>query len=245
LAVAFGFNLLGVRKPAIYAILGVGVWLAMLKSGVHATVAGVLLAFTIPARTHIDRDSFIAKGRWLLNAFEDAVPNSFQAHSAVHTLEAQCEMMESPLHRMEHYLHPWVSFLIMPLFALANAGVHIIGNLLPAMTENVSLGVALGLFAGKPLGIALFAWSSAKMRLATKPPELLWREIFGASWLCGIGFTMSLFIADLAFGSGRLLEMSKIGIILASFAAGICGSVVFLRRTSTAILESAAEIAAA
>jgi len=239
---AFGINLLGVRKPAIYAVIGLGVWVAMLKSGVHATVAGVLLAFTIPASTYIDRDFFIAKGRWLLKAFEDAAPNSFHAHAAIHTLEAQCELIESPLHRIEHYLQPWVSFLVMPLFALANAGVRILGNLLPAVTDTVTLGVALGLFVGKPLGIALFAWTSAKLQLATPPSELSWRGIFGASWLCGIGFTMSLFVADLAFGGGRLLDMSKIGIIFASVAAGICGSAFLLRRTSPALLESAAQL---
>ena len=242
---AFGINLLGVRKPAIYAVIGVGVWVAMLKSGVHATVAGVLLAFTIPARTYVDRDLFIAKGRWLLKAFEDALPNSFQAHAAIHTLEAQCELIESPLHRIEHYLQPWISFLIMPLFALANAGVHILGNLLPAVTDSVSLGVALGLFVGKPLGISLFAWTSAKLRLATPPSELSWREILGASWLCGIGFTMSLFVADLAFGSGHMLDMSKIGTIFASIAAGMCGGSFLLRRKSPALLESAAQVPAA
>jgi Na+:H+ antiporter, NhaA family len=242
---SFGINLLGVRKPAIYAVIGVGVWIAMLKSGVHATVAGVLLAFTIPARTYVDRDLFIAKGRWLLKAFEDALPNSFQAHAAIHTLEAQCELIESPLHRIEHYLQPWISFLIMPLFALANAGVHILGNLLPAVTDSVSLAVALGLFVGKPLGISLFAWTSAKLQLATPPSELSWREILGASWLCGIGFTMSLFVADLAFGSGHMLDMSKIGTIFASIAAGMCGGAFLLRRKSPALLESAAQVPAA
>lgn len=244
-ALAFGINLLGVRKPAIYAAVGVVVWVAMLKSGVHATVAGVLLAFTIPARTYIDRDFFVAKCRWLLNTLQDAVPNSFQAHAAIHTLEAQCELIESPLHRIEHYLQPWVSFLVMPLFALANAGVRILGNLLPAVTDTVSLGVALGLFIGKPLGISLFAWISAKTRLTAPPSELSWREIIGASWLCGIGFTMSLFIADLAFGSGPLLDTAKIGIIFASLVAGICGSAFFLRRVSPAVLESTAELPAA
>jgi Na+:H+ antiporter, NhaA family len=242
---AFGINLLGVRKPAVYAVIGLGVWVAMLKSGVHATVAGVLLAFTIPARTSIDRDLFIAKGRWLLKAFEDAAPNSFHAHAAIHTLEAQCELIESPLHRIERSLQPWVSFLVMPLFALANAGVLIRGNLWPALTDGVTIGVALGLFVGKPLGIVLFAWTSAKLQLATPPSDLSWRGIFGASWLCGIGFTMSIFVADLAFGSGRLLDMSKIGIIFASLAAGICGSAVLLRRASPALLETAAQVPAA
>ena len=239
---ALGINLLGVRKPAVYAVIGVVVWLAMLKSGVHATVAGVLLAFTVPARTYVDRDLFIAKGRWLLKAFEDAVPDSFQAHAAIHTLEAQCELIESPLHRIEHYLQPWVSFLVMPLFALANAGVRIVGNILPATKDTVSLGIALGLFIGKPLGIFLFAWASAKFQFATPPSELSWRKILGASWLCGIGFTMSLFVADLAFGGGRMLDMSKIGTIFASIGAAVCGGTLLLSRKSPALLESAAQV---
>jgi NhaA family Na+:H+ antiporter len=229
-ALAFGANLLGIRKPAVYAVIGIGVWFAVMKSGVHATVAGVLLAFTIPARTYIDRDLFLERGRRLLDRFAAADPNSFEEHAAVHTLESQIEMVESPLHRIEHYLQPWVSFLVMPLFAFANAGVHIVGNLRAAIGHPASIGVALGLFVGKPLGIWLFAWLSVKSRLAAAPSELSWARIFGASWICGIGFTMSLFIANLAFGEGMLLDMSKIGTLAASLAAGICGSVFLLRR---------------
>jgi NhaA family Na+:H+ antiporter len=222
-------NLLGVSKPAIYAVVGICVWCAVLKSGVHATVAGVLLAFTIPSRTYLDRDFFLRRSRWLLDAFETAPPNSFASHAAIHTLENQCKLIESPLHRIEHYLQPWVSFLVMPLFAFANSGVRILGNVFSAVKHPVSMGVLLGLFFGKPLGIWLFAWVFSKIGLATSPPELSWTSIFGASWLCGIGFTMSLFIAALAFDDGTLLEMAKIGILAASVAAAVCGSLFFLR----------------
>jgi NhaA family Na+:H+ antiporter len=227
---SFGANLLGVRRPIIYAVIGICVWCAVLKSGVHATVAGVLLAFTIPARTYVDRDLFLKSSRWLLDRFEGAVPNSAEAHAAIHSMDAQCELVESPLHRIEHYLQPWVSFLVMPLFAFANAGVRILGNGLAAATHPVSLGVALGLFIGKPLGIWSFARISAKTGLATPPAELSWGTIFGAGCLSGIGFTMSLFIATLAFGDGASLDMAKIGTMAASLAAGICGSVILLRR---------------
>ncbi len=227
--VSFGLNVLGVRKPIFYALIGIVVWCAVLESGVHATVAGVLLAFTIPARTYIDRDFFLKRSRWLLDKFEAAVPDSNVAHAAIHSMETQCELVESPLHRIEHSLHPWVSFLVMPLFAFSNAGVRILGNVTTAITHPVSLGVALGLFIGKPLGIWSFAWISAKMKLATAPPELTWGKIFGAGCLCGIGFTMSLFIAGLAFGEGLLLNLSKIGILVASLAAGISASVFLLR----------------
>jgi NhaA family Na+:H+ antiporter len=231
-AVSFGANLLGIRKPAIYAVIGICVWCAVLKSGVHATLAGVLLAFTIPARTYIDRDLFLKRSRSLLDRFESAVPNSSEAHAAIHSMETQCELVESPLYRIEHYLHPWISFLVMPLFAFSNAGVRILGKGVAAVTHPVSLGVALGLFIGKPLGIMFFAWASVKTGLATPPAELSWGKIFAAAWLSGIGFTMSLFIAALAFGDGVLLDMAKIGTMSASLAAGICGSMVLLRGPS-------------
>ena len=229
-AFSVGANLLGIRKPAVYAVIGACLWFAVLRSGVHATVAGVLLAFTIPARTFLDRGLFLNRCRGLLDGFEAALPNSYEAHAAVHTLETQCEMVESPLHRIEHVLQPWVSFLVMPLFAFSNAGVRILGNVSAAVRHPVSLGVALGLFLGKPVGLWLFARLSVSTRLATQPAGVSWGKIFGASWVCGIGFTMSLFIGTLAFGDGPLLAMSKIGILAASLAAGICGSIFLLRR---------------
>jgi NhaA family Na+:H+ antiporter len=230
-ALCFGANLLGVRKPVFYAAIGIFVWCAVLKSGVHATVAGVLLSFTIPGRTYVDRERFLQRGRRVLDQFETAPANSAVAHAAIHTLEAQCELVQSPLHRIEHNLHPWVSFLVMPLFAFANAGVGILGNIRPAIRHPASIGVALGLFIGKPVGIWMFAWLSVRTRLAMLPAELSWRNILGAGCLCGIGFTMALFIATLAFGEGALLNMSKIGILGASLLAGICGSLLLLRES--------------
>jgi Na+:H+ antiporter, NhaA family len=230
LAISFGLNLLGVRKPAVYALIGVGVWAAVLQSGVHATVAGVLMAFTIPARTYLDRKEFLKRGRYLLDKFEAAAPHTLAEHTALHTLETHCELMESPLHRIEHWLQPWVSFLVMPLFALSNAGVHVLGKLYTALTHPVGLGVGLGLLIGKPVGIWSFAWLSAKSKIASPPAEVSWTKIFGASWLCGIGFTMSLFIATLAFGEGAMLDIAKIGTLAASVAAGICGSLFLIGR---------------
>lgn len=230
---SFGANLIGVRKPMVYAVIGISVWWAVLESGVHATVAGVLLALTIPSRTYMDRDLFVSNGRWLLDRFAAAIPESAEAHAAIHSMRTQSELVESPLQRIEHYLQPWISFLVMPLFALANAGVRILGNGRAASTHQVSLGVALGLFVGKPAGIWLFAWTSAKIGLATPPLDFSLKNLLGAGWLCGIGFTMSLFIATLAFGDGVLLDMSKIGTIAASLAAGILGSMVLLRVRST------------
>jgi NhaA family Na+:H+ antiporter len=139
-------------------------------------------------------------------------------------------MIESPLHRIEHWLQPWVSFLIMPLFAFANAGVHIVGKIGAAVTHPITLGVLLGLLVGKPLGISLFAWIASLTGWASRPASVSWGQIFGASWLCGIGFTMSLFIASLALGDGDLLDMSKIGTLAASIAAGCTGSLLLRSR---------------
>ncbi|MBV8865861.1 MAG: Na+/H+ antiporter NhaA [Acidobacteriaceae bacterium] len=230
-ALSFVANLLGVRKPAVYALIGVFIWCALLNSGVHVTVAGVLLAFTIPARTGINRARFLQKGRSVLDRLErEEFKSPDEEQAAIHALEKQLELVQSPLHRIEHRLQPWVSFFVMPLFAFSNAGVPIKGHLLAAATNPVSLGVALGLFAGKPVGVWLFAWLSAKAKLATRPEGVSWLQTFGASWLCGIGFTMSLFIATLAFRSGALLDMAKIGTLAASIAAGICGSVTLARQ---------------
>jgi NhaA family Na+:H+ antiporter len=127
-ALSFGVNLLGVRNPAVYALLGISLWFAMLKSGVHAK-AGVLLAFTIPARTYLNREHFLGRCRKLLDKFESARANSYEANAALHALEAQFELVESPLHRIEHALRPWVSFLVMPLFAFA-VGAGLCGSII-------------------------------------------------------------------------------------------------------------------
>ncbi|HTZ57039.1 MAG TPA: Na+/H+ antiporter NhaA [Acidobacteriaceae bacterium] len=228
-AISFGANRMGIRNPVVYALIGVGVWFAVLNSGVHATIAGILLAFTIPARNSIDKEEFLRQGRWLLDQFEHHEVNSAQAHHAIHALEQKCEMIESPLHRIEHSLQPWVSFLIMPIFAFANAGVHILGKVSAAVTHPIAIGVLLGLLLGKPLGITLFAWLATRTGLGTRPAAVSWGQVFGASWLCGIGFTMALFIASLALNDDSLLDMAKIGIMAASLAAGAGGSLLLLR----------------
>jgi NhaA family Na+:H+ antiporter len=214
-------------------LIGVGVWVAVLNSGVHATIAGILLAFTIPARSSIDKAEFLRQSRGLLDQFEQHDPNSYQAHHAIHTLEQKCEMIESPLHRIEHALQPWVAFVIMPIFAFANAGVHILGKTSAALVHPITLGVLLGLLLGKPIGITLFARLASAVGLGSRPNAVTWSQIFGASWLCGIGFTMSLFIAGLALGDGDLLDMSKIGTLAASIAAGCIGSILLLKNGKT------------
>jgi NhaA family Na+:H+ antiporter len=222
-------NVLGVRKPSVYAIIGIAVWWAVLNSGVHATIAGILLAFTIPARNFLDKSQFVDQSLWLLARLKKARPGSFEEHSIIHTLEQKAELADSPLHRIEHGLQPWCSFLVMPLFALANAGVDVTHNLAGALTHPVGIGVLVGLFFGKPAGIWLFSYAAAKTGIAAAPANISWRKIFGAAWLCGIGFTMSLFVAGLAFEDDTLLSVAKIAILGASVLSGAGGAIVLAR----------------
>jgi Na+:H+ antiporter, NhaA family len=229
LAVLVVANRLGVRRTLVYAVVGVGVWVAFLASGVHATIAGILIAMTIPARSVIDADAFVARGRAILNAFDAASRHGATAgsneeqHAALQALEDAVDHVEAPMQRLEHALHPWVAFAIMPIFALANAGVDLGSDLGAMMTESVTLGVIFGLVIGKPMGITAAAWLAVRSGIAAKPDNVTWRQLHGAGWLGGIGFTMSLFIASLAFGETPLLAMAKVGILSASVLAGAVG----------------------
>jgi len=230
-------NRLGVHQPGVYALLGAGLWLAVLQSGVHATIAGVLLALTIPASTRLDPDAFVASGRRLLDRFDRAgghgpsVLTNGARQEALEELESGVAAVQAPLQRMEHALHPWVAFLIMPLFALANAGVALGGG--DGFDGRVALGVAVGLVVGKQIGITLAAWLAVRSGLAVLPEGVGWGHIYAVSWVAGIGFTMSLFIANLAFAEPALLASAKIGILAASAVAGMVGFVL-LRRIGSA-----------
>jgi NhaA family Na+:H+ antiporter len=229
LATLFALTTAGVRRPAVYALLGVALWLAMLESGIHATIAGVLLAMAIPARTLIDEDEFLRRAQASLREFELAcgpestVLSSRAQQEAVEALETACEEVQAPLLKIEHKLHGIVAYGIMPLFAFANAGIQIGAELFAALSLPVTLGVMLGLLLGKPLGITLFARVAVRLGLAASPAGASWRALHGVSWIGGIGFTMSLFIANLAFGSGPLLDSAKVGILAASLTAGVVG----------------------
>jgi NhaA family Na+:H+ antiporter len=221
-------NLLGVGRTLVYALLGIGLWLCFLLSGVHATIAGVLLALTVPAISFINPGAFLERSRYVLDRFEKAgekgnVLSNEERQAALHALNHAAYKLEPPLHELEHTLHPWVVFAIMPLFALANAGVPLGGGIVEALTNPVALGIAVGLVVGKQLGVTLFAWLAVKSGLSELPGGIGWRHIYGAGWLAGIGFTMSLFISDLAFPDGSLVEVAKLGILIASSIAGVVG----------------------
>ncbi len=216
-------NCAGVRRPLPYVLIGMVMWVAILKSGVHATLAGVLVAMTIPARPRIDVPAFLASARAILDDLEGAAGDQEKRMAAVQALEVACEHVETPLQRLEHALHPWVTFLILPVFALANAGVSLRGDLAGAFADRIALGVVLGLVLGKQIGIALASWLAVRTGLAALPAGVTWRHIYGAAWLGGIGFTMALFIAGLAFEDPAQLARAKTGILAASAVAGAVG----------------------
>lgn len=225
-------NRIGVRNLLIYVIVGIALWLAFLKSGVHATVAGVLLAFTIPASSRINTKKFTDETNQLIQDFNNAgghgtnVLTNSERLNIVDEIENNCEKILTPLQRFEHGLHPWVSFFIMPIFALANAGVTIGEGLSNALMHTVSIGIILGLFIGKQIGIFFFSYLSVKLNIASQPEGVSWKKIYAAAILAGIGFTMSLFIANLAFNSEELLNISKIGILSGSLLSGIIGFII-------------------
>jgi NhaA family Na+:H+ antiporter len=226
LGLSLAANRAGVRSPLVYTLIGIAAWLAFLQSGVHATVAGVLLAFTVPASTRIDRGDFrdrVAESLAELGRGGSTGPGlDTREQAAVYALERACEEVQTPLQRMQHALHPWVSYGIMPLFALANAGVSFAG-LDASGHAGVPLGVILGLLLGKPIGITLFSWLAVRLRAAELPADVTWMQLHAAGWLGGIGFTMAVFIAGLAFADAALLATAKVAILCASTLAGVVG----------------------
>jgi NhaA family Na+:H+ antiporter len=225
-------NLLGIRSIVFYGAVGIGgLWLAFLLSGVHATIAGIVVALTIPANVKINDTHFVTKMKTLTKDFEQSTPS--QVTLLTHE---QLEIVEkirfyslaalTPLQRLEHALHPLVAFVVMPIFALANAGITFSGGFTENMFSQVSLGVILGLVVGKFVGIVGISTLLVLFRLASLPEGMTWRHIYGVALLAGVGFTMSLFITDLAFENPTLIIQSKIGIFMASIIGGIGGYLV-------------------
>ena len=233
-ALLVALNLMGFRRGLWFVVPGMFLWYFFLKSGVHATIAGVVLAMTIPVSSRVDASRYIGFSRSALDAFEkhsrpgqDIKTNSAQ-RAAVHAIEKNSQLLMPLLHRMEHLLHPWVAFAIIPVFALANAGLHVESGVLGAMAGPISLGVILGLFIGKPLGVVGASWLACKIGLATLPRGVTWRQMIGVGWLAGIGFTMALFIANLGFGSETELSHAKMGILVASTLSAVVGLAVLV-----------------
>lgn len=237
LVILFLLNRLGTKSLIPYTILGIILWLAFLKSGVHATIAGVLLAFTIPASSRYNTNEFSDRVKQLIKSFDETgdhwknVLNNAHRQHDVHAIETSCERVLTPLQRFEHGLHPYVAFFIIPVFALANAGVTLAGlDILGALLSPISLGIIVGLFIGKQFGIFAFSYIAVKLKLASLPEGINWKNLYGAGMLAGIGFTMSLFIAGLAFVDPALLDLSKIGVLTGSLLSGIVGFI-YLKST--------------
>lgn len=228
-------NRLGLQHPNWYALIGLALWIAMLKSGVHASVAGVLIGATIPVRPRYLEADFLSRSSSLFERYRSigSIPGPFHKAERLGTLlalERTCHDAMSPLQRMEHIMHPWVIFGVMPIFALANAGISLSLDDLQASAGNaVTLGVALGLLLGKPFGIVLFSWLAVRCGLADLPSTVVWRQVFGVGILAGIGFTMSLFITNLAFSTPQLVADAKVGIFAASLVAGVLGYLLLAR----------------
>ncbi len=223
-------NILGYHSPLPYIFLGCLVWLGMSLSGVHSTVAGILVAMTIPARSRIETDKFLRRAKELLvhfarvGNFGSTIYTNSEHQAAVRTLGGLCNSVEPPLLRIEHALNPWVVFMVVPIFALANAGVSIEwSGLSYILTRPLSLGITLGLVLGKQIGIFTSAWIAVKSGLSGMPAGAKFYHLFGGSILCGIGFTMSLFIADLAFDRIAMLDTAKVSILAGSLISFMIG----------------------
>jgi NhaA family Na+:H+ antiporter len=228
LGVLIVLNILRVRRLTPYLVLGLVLWFFVHESGVHATIAGVLLALVIPTRTRINAMEYSATARRLLDDFDRTetgdllVLTSKGQQEAIFGLERASEGVTAPLLRLEHALHGFSAFVVMPLFALSNAGV----DLRHASGGHITLAVALGLAVGKPLGITAAALAAVRFRWAALPAGVSWTMVHGCAWVGGIGFTMSLFVATLAFGDTGLLESAKVGILCASILAATIGTIV-------------------
>jgi NhaA family Na+:H+ antiporter len=220
---------LGVRNVGVYTLVGAGIWLAMFYSGIHPTVAGVVLGLLTPTKAVLPTTDFVEELATAVASFrhdddggethDHADHHGHGRAKSVTKIKTAATETLAPLLRLETMLNPWVAFAIMPLFALANAGVAIDGG---ALTNPVARSVAAGLVVGKPLGIVLFSWLAMRTGLARLPAGMNWRVLFGAGCLAGIGFTMSIFIASLGL-EGDLLAAGKIGTLLGSGVSAVVG----------------------
>ena len=231
--IMYAGNKLGVRNILFYAVFGIlGLWTAFLLSGVHATIAAVLAAFTIPADVKIKENVYIRQIQLYLTRFKASDPNDkipTVTEEQLHILEdikKNTNAAIPPLQRLEHVMHPLVTFIVIPIFALANAGISLDIDVEQLFSTNVALGVGLGLIVGKVLGVVGFTLILIKLKVAPWPKGMNLKNLFGLSLLAGIGFTMSLFITSLAFSHEEYMVQAKVGIFVASIIAGVAGYMV-------------------
>ncbi len=229
---------IGIRPVGFYVILGVAAWFFVFESGVHATLAGVALGFLTPARPWHSGDEYLERSRDILDRYEDTRP-SVETPPDTGTLVTVAREAKAPIERMMAALHPWSSFVIVPLFALANAGVRFAGiDVVAAVTGAVATGVAAGLVVGKTVGIGVATWLAVRTGIGRLPAGTRWRQIIGVAAVAGIGFTVSLFVTELAFTSPELTDQAKMGIFLGSAVAGAAGWLILRTATDPATAEN-------
>jgi NhaA family Na+:H+ antiporter len=229
LAVVWGAARLGIRGIPVYSLLGAAIWLALDASGINATLAGVLLGFMTPARSWVsDRRLHAILNRVIAYPPGDHWGGDKEARHDLRQAGIAAREVLSPIERLEFFLHPWVAFTIMPLFALANAGVPISAA---SFDPTLALAIFVSFVAGKPLGVVLFSFVVVKMRLGVLPSGLSWRLLSAGSLLTGIGFTMALFIAELAF-EPALLNSAKLGVMIASVTSAVAGFIMLIKLTA-------------
>jgi NhaA family Na+:H+ antiporter len=225
-------NRLRLRSTTFYGVIGLlGVWISFIFSGVHATLAGVLIAFTIPVHTKITKEEYVNGLEKLIAKFRKNESSKGKLHSKeeAHIIDAALSLSKeahTPLQKLEHSLHPVVTYFILPLFALSNAGVHIEGSIVKMVMHPISIGIIIGLVGGKFIGITLVSKVLVYFKLATLPEGLTWRMMYGMAFLAGIGFTMSMFISDLAFIDDENIQVAKVGIMVASLLAAVIGMLI-------------------
>ncbi len=225
---------MGVSSLGFYLILCVVMWQFFLESGIHATLAGVLVAAIVPSEPYLHRKDYAAAVDDLLHDFRLAMENDDEekAETIVEQIETLSRGTEGPMERLESMVHPWVSFVVLPLFALANAGiVFTSGTLSDAMASPITLGVAAGLLLGNPLGVLGMTWLAVRLRIGQLPSAVTWRHVLGTGFLAGIGFTVAIFVSGIAFDDPALVDQAKMGIFGASLVAGVIGYL-FLRLTA-------------
>jgi len=231
----------GVKKLLPYLALGLVLWYLIFQSGIHATIAGVILALTIPGKQKISSEEFVDTCKLELESFgsgeakQKNVLLTSEQQDAVEKIGEAYEHVQNPLLRLEHALHPVSAFFIMPIFALANAGVAFSGEI--DIFQPTAIGVVLGLIFGKPLGVIGATFLFSKLGWISKPAACQWNHIIGAGMLAGVGFTMSIFITGLAFTDFGLVDSAKIAIVSASLIAGIAGVVFLLRQPPVTACE--------
>ena len=236
-AITMVVNRVGFTHTAITTALGLLIWVAMLKSGVHATIAGVLFALLTPARPQYSGERFAEESEALISDYRQALAkgDTERSETILGQLEELSQGTESPMERLERLVHPWSSYVILPVFALANAGLHFSGvKLSDIVTSDVTIGIMGGLLIGKVVGITFFPWVASRFGIVELPLYVSWRSVIGTGFLAGIGFTVAIFISSLAFADPELILSAQFGIMCASALAGLVGYSMlrFVSRTS-------------